>query len=223
MRKIYTEIDEGTPRYACSDCSRCSSIMGKSLCNIKSRGCCWYFPKFYLYDIQKMSKTMEGLIVLDKIRYNPSTEIYNYFIHAKGYFDKEGYDEYLKSDNHVETVDIEDHTIFFRACPFVKPGRGCSLPPKHRTFVCNFFICKEIVESIKNKSLFKKYEEERLCYSRWLDWENEGLRHLLAEKDINLYKDFDKTIKFLQKLPIYEYQFPYLESIIIDDSLYKGA
>lgn len=223
MKKIYTDLDEGTPRYICSGCSNCSSVIGKSLCKVKNRGCCWYFPKFYLYDIQKMSKSMDGLIVLDKIRNNPDTEIYNYFIHGKGYFDKEGYDEYLKSNNQVETEYIEDHSIFFRACPFVKPGRGCSLPPRFRTFVCNFFICKEIVESIKGNNIFKIYENERLRYSRWLDWENEGLRHVLTEKGITLAKDFDETVKFLQDLPIDEYQFPYLEPIITNDTWYKGA
>ena len=223
MGKIYTELDEGTPRYGCSDCSSCSSIIGKSLCKVKNRGCCWYFPKFYLYDIQKMSKFMEGLVVLDKIINNPGTEIYNYFIHGKGYFDKEEYDEYLKSHNQVEAGDIVDYTIFFRACPFVKPGRGCSLPPRFRTFVCNFFICKEIVESIEDKSIYKIYEDERLNYSRWLDWENEGLKHVLTEKGITLAKDFDETVKFLQELPINEYQFPFLEPIITNDSWYRGA
>lgn len=223
MGKICTQIDEGTPRYACSDCSRCFSIIGKSLCKVKNRGCCWYFPKFYLYDIQKMSKSMEGLIVLDKIQNNPGTKIYNYFIHGKGYFDREGYDEYLKSDNHIETNDIEDHTIFFRACPFVKPGRGCSLPPRYRTFICNFFICKEITETIKEHGIFKTYEKERLCYSRWLDWENEGLKYILAEKNITLAENFDEVVKTLQGLPIDEYEFPYLEPIIIDDSWFRGA
>lgn len=223
MGKIYTETDRDVPRYACTDCSACGSLIGKSLCKIKNRGCCWYFPKFSLVDIQRMTKAPEGLKVLNRIIDNPNTKIYNYYMQARGFFDEAEYGKYMESGKLVETNYIEDHTIFFRACPFVKAGQGCTLPPRYRTFVCNFFICREITEAAKSYELFQNYEEERLKYSRWLDWENEGLRHVLYERNLTLHGNLAEAIQVLQELEMSQYEFPYLEPIILDDSWYRGA
>lgn len=223
MRKIYVETDHNVPRYACTDCSTCSSLIGKSLCKVKNRGCCWYFPKFSLVDIQRMSKTPDGLKVLNRIIDNPGTKIYNYYIHAKGFFDEAGYKKYMESGQLLDTDYIEDHTIFFRACPFAKPGKGCTLPPRHRTFVCNFFICKEITDAARPYEMFKSYEDERLRYSRWLDWENESLKQLLAEGNLTLHGNLAEIIQLLQELEASQYEFPELEPIILGDSWYRGA
>lgn len=223
MGKIYVETDFNVPRYACTDCSTCSSLIGKSLCRVKNRGCCWYFPKFSLVDIQRMSKTLDGLKVLNRIIDNPGTNIYNYYIHAKGFFDEAEYEKYIGSGKLLDTGYIEDQTIFFRACPFVKAGQGCTLLPRYRTFVCNFFICNEITEAAKSYDLFQSYEDERLRYSRWLDWENESLKQILAENSLTLHENLAEVIQTLQELEMTQYEFPELEPIIMDDSWYRGA
>lgn len=223
MTKIYVELDHSVPRYACTSCSSCNSLIGKSLCKVKNRGCCWYFPKFTLVDIQRMSKTPDGLKVLNKILSNPGTQIYNYYIHAKGFFDEAEYEKYMESGMQLEGDYIEDHTIFFRGCPFVKPGKGCTLPPRYRTFVCNFFICREIIEAAQCHEMFQRYDEERLRYSRWLDWENESLKYILSEDNLALQSNFAETIKKLQELDLSMYEFPYLEPMVLDDSWYRGA
>jgi len=223
MTKIYVELDHNIPRYACTSCSSCDSLIGKSLCKVKNRGCCWYFPKFTLVDIQRMSKAPDGLKVLNKIINNPGTQIYNYYIHAKGFFDEAEYEKYMESGMLLEGDYIEDHTIFFRGCPFVKPGKGCTLPPRYRTFVCNFFICKEITEAAQCHEMFQRYDEERLRYSRWLDWENESLKYILSQDNLTLQSNFAETIKKLQELDLSMYEFPYLEPIVLDDSWYRGA
>ncbi|HHY77916.1 MAG TPA: hypothetical protein GX498_05345 [Clostridiales bacterium] len=223
MIRIYVELDNNVPRYACTNCSTCDSLIGKSLCKVKNRGCCWYFPKFTLLDIQRMSKTPDGLKALNRIISNPSTQIYNYYIHAKGFFDESGYKRYMDSGMLIEGDYLEDHTVFFRSCPFVKSGKGCTLPPRFRTFVCNFFLCKEVSEVAKSHELFERYEKERLRYSRWLDWENESLKYHLSQKNITLQENFAEVIKELQDLELSQYEFPYLEPIILDDSWSRGA
>ena len=223
MIKIYVDLDHNIPRYVCTSCSSCDSLIGKSFCKVKNRGCCWYFPKFTLIDIQRMTKTPEGLQTLNRIISSPHTQIYNYFIHAKGFFDESEYKKYIDGNMLPEVDYLEDYTIFFRSCPFVESGKGCTLPPRHRTFVCNFFLCKEISEMAESHELFHRYEEERLRYSRWLDWENENLRHILSQENLTLQSNFTEVIKELQELELSQYEFPCLEPIILDDSWYRGA
>jgi len=223
MEKVYVKYDENIPQFACTHCSQCTSIMGTSLCSIKNRGCCWYFPKFELFDIQRMSKTIDGIQTLHAIRKNPGTVVYHYYIHAKGYFDQEAYGEHIRSGKLTCYDTVSDYTIFFRACPFVKQGYGCTLPPKYRTYVCNFFICSDILENPSVKDKFQPYIEERSRYVRWLQRENIGLEHILREAGVDLVSDFDGCVDILRDIPINYYEFPELPPVYLSDAWNKGA
>lgn len=223
MGKVYLDFDEGIPRYVCTDCASCTSVMGQSLCSIKNRGCCSYFPEFSLVDIHHMSKTLEGLKTLETILRQPGTEVHPYHIHARGHFDKKGYEEYQAKGPMPGTEKIQDHTIFFRACPFVRSGHGCTLPPKFRNYICNFFICDEILCASGYEDAFRPYLEERSRYARWIHRENQVLRHLLLEEGLNLKDAMMETVEFLQGIPVEQYEFPYLEPVEIPDSWSRGA
>lgn len=215
MGKIFLTFDHDIPQYAYTGCSQCTSVEGISLCEIKNRGCCWYFPKFNLVDILRMSKSDEGLQILDRIKQNPKTIVYNYYIHTRGYFDRTGYEKYTKSNQRSDEDIFNDHTIFFRACPFVKPGYGCTLPPRYRTTVCNFFICNKITNDASKHEEFKRYLTERSRYSRWVHWENTSLEYLLREKGLNLIDNFEGSIEFLRNTSLNTYEFPFLKPIEI--------
>ena len=257
MEKIFITNTEGTPQFGCSLCYKCNSIFGKSLCKVKNRGCCWYFPKFTLYDIQKMIKSEEGISTLNRILKLPNIKIYNYYIHAVGYFDYDSHDKYIKNNGTCElpyaTEEqikevrseiisendeyyiyeeyneydsdknnsikkprvINDVSMFFRACPFVIDGQGCTLNKKYRTYICNFFLCDEITDNLIEESTFKKYKEERDNYIRWIEWENSSLESLLRHKNINLVKNFNDVINLLKEIEINEYEFPNLDEINI--------
>jgi hypothetical protein len=223
MGKIYVDFDQSVPRYACTSCSNCSSIMGNSLCSIKNRGCCWYYPKFTLVEIHRMSKTIDGLQLLERIITNPGSVSYQYYIHSKGYFDAEGYSQYLKKDLEMTEGLPEDQTIFFRACPFVKEGQGCTMAPRYRTHVCNFFICSEIINEASPYGNFQQYLDERCRYAKWIDWENAALEHILRENKVNLVSSFASSIELLQSMPVSQYDFPELPLIEYPDKWYKGA
>lgn len=212
MIEINLELVEGTPQYSCNKCCSCNSVFGKSLCKVKNRGCCWYFPKFSLYDIHKMTKDEEGLKVLDKILKQPEVKIQNYYIHSKGYFDEEGYSSYMNSGQADDDV-VKDKTIYFRACPFVKGGVGCDLPKKYRSYICNFFICDEITNKVENNPVFIKYIKERDSYVRWLDWENKSLEQVLHEKRINLRTNLQEVIETFKDLPLSQYEYGVLDKI----------
>lgn len=223
MEMVYVNLDQGIPQYVYTGCKNCTSIMGTSLCRIKNRGCCYYYPKFTLLDIQRMLRSLEGLHMLESIKRLSSLEIHPFEIRAKGYFDEEGYMKYLESGSKIDAGSIRDHSIFFKACPFVKSGFGCSLPPRYRTYVCNFFLCNEVIERIKDNNHFESYLKERERYVRWVEWENASLREILFENRLDLLTDFDGAIKLLQEIPLNAYDFPQLQPIVISTGFQRGA
>lgn len=211
--KLTVEFDENVPRYSCEGCYNCTSKIGTSLCEIKNRGCCYYYPKFNLVDIQRMAKSPAGKKVLNKILENKSTVVNNYYIHAIGYFDKEGYEDYVSN---MLDESSWDHSIHFKACPFVEPGKGCSIPPKYRTPICNFFICKEIKESTSSQKNIESYERAAQNYWRYYDWENNNLTLALKEHNLSLKKDFNESLEFLANIESYDYEFPSLPECELD-------
>jgi hypothetical protein len=213
MGNLLIESDFGVPRIVCTDCGKCDSVMGKSLCSIVNRGCCHYFPEFSLADIHRMVVQPGGMDALNTILGNPGTIVNNYNIYARGYFDKAGYEAYLNSGNLLDTGTIKDHTIFFRACPFVEPGSGCMLPPRFRTTVCNFFICSEVIGKPEFKKEFDVYIDERTRYSRWMYRESTELQHILTEHGINLSTNFQGTLEVLKGLSLNLYEFPALAPV----------
>ncbi|EKQ55908.1 MULTISPECIES: hypothetical protein [unclassified Clostridium] len=216
MVEVKLKLDKGTPQYSCNSCSNCKSVFGKSLCSIKNRGCCWYFPKFTLHEIHKMTKNQDGLKTLNNIISLPKVKIYNYYIHAIGYFDEAGYKDYIESKEKYHSR-VADKSIFFRACPFVKSGKGCTLPKEYRSYVCNFYICDEIVSEIENHCEYKNYFKERNSYVKWVEWENHSLEILLNERKINLAHNFNEVLNLLENTELREYEFVNLGPIIVAD------
>lgn len=212
MNDIIINCDKDVPQYLCNDCKKCSSLFGTSFCSKSNRGCCWYFPKFTLYEIHKMVKSEEGLAVLERILKLPKVEIFNYYIHAVGYFDEVSYNGFIKSSDSLN-YDIHDKTIFFRECPFVKEGVGCTIRPQYRSYVCNFFICNEVLCKIKENPDYDSYMKERENFVRWVDWENTSIQMMLEEEKLNLIHNMDKIIEILKKLPLEHYEFPQLNPI----------
>jgi hypothetical protein len=170
-----------------------------------------------------MAKSLDGLQILDLIRRLDSVEIHGFDILAKGYFDEQGYNRYITGTDRIDASSIQDHSIFFKACPFVKSGYGCTIPPCYRTYVCNFFLCNEVLEKIKESSSFEAYIKERERYVRWAEWENQSLKKILFENKIDLVKDFEGTIKLLQEIPLNIYEFPKLQPIVISTGFSRGA
>lgn len=222
MVNLNLKFDQGVPQYVSNSCSNCTSICGNSLCSIKNRGCCWYFPKFTLHEIHKMVKSKEGLEVLHSILRLPKVKICNYYIHAVGYFDEAGYKRFLEKED-FEEFDVKDKSIFFRACPFVEEGKGCTLPKRYRSYVCNFFICDEIKKTVEKHAMFNNYIKERNSYVKWIDWENNSLESLLKEHNINLVNNLNGVINLLKDIPLENYEFINLLPIDEENKFNIGA
>lgn len=212
MSKVYLEYCNGIPRLVCTECGKCSSVMGTSMGSITGRGCCSYFPEYNLAEIQRIVKLPGGREALDIILKNPGTVINNYYIHAKGRFEKDAYEKYLAEGNPIETP-IRDHTIFFRTCPFVVPGKGCIFEPQFRSTVCNFFVCSEILERPDRSDEFQKYINERVNYSHWIYRESQELQHILIENGLNLTNNLEVSLGLLSELELSLYEFPQLQEV----------
>lgn len=170
-------------------------------------------PKFNLFDLQRMTKSKEGQLVIKKILENKNIKIFNYYIQAVGYFDKvnfEKFREHTKSNLFKGT----DLSIHFKVCPFVEDGKGCSIPPQFRTPVCNFFLCKEIKNELKEKNLLKEYEDSAKEYYRYYEFENKNLIELLEERDLTLKHNIEECLNFLKSIDCYTCEFPNLKSFI---------
>jgi len=155
-----------------------------------------------------MSVLEGGRKALDIILSNPGTTVNRYSIYARGPFDKEAYDKYIESGDLLETGSIRDHTIFFRTCPFVIPGKGCKLPVRFRTTVCNHFLCQEVLGTVEDSAMLNELIKERERYSRWVYRENVTLEHILSSNGLDLIKDFDASVRMLQELELSSYDFP---------------
>ena len=81
------------------------------------------------------------------------------------------------------------------------------------TFEENLENLDKIIESLESGELslddaIKEYENEAESFWKFYDWENMNLTHLLHENNLNLLKDFHKTLKFLANYEISYYDFP---------------
>lgn len=187
-------------------------FLEKAFVGYKIEAAAGIFPKFTLYEIHKMVQDKEGLEVLKKIINLPTVKINKYYIQGRGYFDEQGYKEFIKTTEAYE-FNVEDKSMFFRACPFVKAGEGCTLPAKYRSYICNFFICQEVTTKLNKYEGFKDYINERDNYVRWINWENTSLEALFYEKRINLIDNFQEIIDILKDIPFEQYEFKELDPI----------
>ena len=108
---------------------------------------------------------------------------------------------------------VKDKTIFFRKCPFVKEGVGCTIPVQYRSYICNLFICEEVTSKFNEFTEYEKYIKERESFVRYIDWENNSLQALLEEKHLNLIHNFGQVIQILKEMPLENYEFPELEPL----------
>lgn len=223
MATFYMDFDEGVPRLAYTGCAWCSSTMGISLCQVRNRGCCSYFPKFYPVEIQRMMHSKKGRKLLNTIIKHPGTVLFDDHIQVKGNFYAAQYDK-MRQEGRIPVDDrSQDNTIYFRTCPFVCPGIGCTLPVRYRSYVCNFFVCREVLEDPANEEQLAPFVRERDNYIRFLQWENNQLIEAMQCEGLTLRENTKEAITLLALIPIDQYEYPRLEPVNLPDPQNKGA
>ena len=223
MAYIYMDFDQGVPQLAFTGCSWCTSLMGTSLCQVKNRGCCSYFPKFYPVELQRMAQSSEGMEALDMILNMPGVVFHEDHIQVKGTYDVSLHEKMLKEGKIPTDGTIQDTSVFFRTCPFVRPGVGCTIPARYRSYVCNFFLCREFLEHPDYQEQLAQYIRERANYVRYLEWENNQLLQAIQNEGLSIKTDLDDVLKLLASLPVNQYDYPVLEPVDIQEDVGKGA
>lgn|GEM_PF-3105531 len=153
----------------------------------------------------------------------PNTVIYDDHILVKGSYDIILHDKMMREGLVPVDGNVTDTSVFFKTCPFVRSGSGCTLPPRYRSYVCNFFLCREILENPEYKDKLEPYVRERNNYVRFLEWENNQLFTAMNEEGLSFRKNLDGAIEFLKNLEINQYDFPLLEPVVIPDNHSMGA
>lgn len=223
MAVIYMDFDHGVPQLAYTGCTRCSSTMGISLCQTRNRGCCSYFPKFYPVELQRMACSSGGGAILDTILKHPGMVLMEDHVVVKGTFDSVLHDRMQRSHQIPDDGFIQDNTVFFRTCPFVRSGLGCTLPARYRAYVCNFFVCREVLENPAYKQQIAPYLRERANYVRFLEWENNQLLQIIHDNGLSIRSNIKAVIELLAALPVNQYEFPALEPVEIPEGQDMGA
>lgn len=217
MGSVFFEQSGNTPRFGCTDCMACQSVIGTSLNAVQMRGCCMYFPEFSLVDIRNMVTAEGGSEVLSRILAHPGSEIHPFRIRVKGSFDEAGHAAYRQDEPLPGSEEIRDDTVFFRTCPFVVSGVGCSIPLAFRTVVCNFFVCRELWDRAEDPSLAETYRRELERYSSWLHRECLSFQHLFEEYGVDLLHNRDTALRLLREADYHGYGFPPLPPLTLKD------
>lgn len=218
MGSVFFERSGWTPRYGCTDCMSCSSLIGTSLNAVKQRGCCMYFPEFSLCDIRHMLVSEGGDAVLQQILNHPGARVHPFRVIVSGTLDSDGLSAYRAGEPLPGSEAIHDDTIFFRTCPFVQSGVGCSIPLPFRTVVCNFFVCRELWDRAQDPHLAAQYRRELERYSAWLHRENLAWQRLFEEAGVDLTRDREAALRLLRETAGDEYDFPELPPMTLQDS-----
>lgn len=198
-------FEDNIPLFRCSICGKCEGfIESKSFIN-KNRGCCWYFPKYTLMDIKNIiSIGREDFI--RKLKKLDNVYISSFYLEVRGYFDEEGFNK-MDFD---EEFDF-DVKLFFRLCPFWQEN-GCKIDYKLRPHPCNLYLCREVIELCKQS--YSEFSKERKDYFSYMNYFNELLKRELIEKNLDLLKDFEATLKFIKKYEVPKFEPRQIEKLI---------
>ncbi|KRQ86108.1 hypothetical protein ABG79_02047 [Caloramator mitchellensis] len=202
MHYVKYEVKNNIPHFNCSFCGKCLGFLeATSYLTIKSRGCCWYFPKYKLIDIKNILDIGREDFIYEI--YNlPYTKIEKYFIEILGFFDEEKYNKSKMNNNEF------DSKLFFRLCPFFEKS-GCKLYFALKPHPCNLYLCRGVIDACGED--YEKYNRERKDYFAYCNYYNDLMQKEFETRKISLMKDFDKSIEFLKMMQIPKFDFRKLE------------
>ncbi|KOA20804.1 hypothetical protein CLHOM_09470 [Clostridium homopropionicum DSM 5847] len=217
MDKLEYEFCSNVPVYKCSFCGKCSSfIESTSYTSIKTRGCCWYFPKYSLIDMKNIIDSGNKNFIYSLLNMD-NAEIYQYCINVNGEFNKKEYEEYLKETFQEDSeVSDFDQKLFFRLCPFATT-KGCSIAFDLRPHPCNLYLCREVINSCGKD--YKEFSKERKDYYSYCNYYSDTLKYILMDNTVDLTKDPFKAIDILEKTEIPTFEFKNLKPIIFNADL----
>lgn len=216
MHKLEYEFNNNSPVFKCSFCGNCGSFVeSTSYTSIKTRGCCWYFPKYSLMDLKNIIDSGNKSFIY-KLLNMRNSEIHQYHINVNGEFNKEKYEEYLKESFYEDSEDSDfDPKLFFRLCPFATT-KGCSIPFDLRPHPCNLYLCREVINACGED--YKDFSKERKDYYSYCKYYSDTLKYALMDNGVDLESDPFKAIDILQDTEIPGFEFKHLSPIFFNNN-----
>lgn len=217
MDKLEYEFCSNVPVYKCSFCGKCSSFVeATSYTRIKTRGCCWYFPKYSLIDIKNIIDSRNKDFIYSLLNME-NAEIHQYYINVNGEFNKNEYEEYLKETLHEDSEASDfDQKLFFRLCPFATIN-GCRISFDLRPHPCNLYLCREVIDTCGKD--YKELSKERKDYYSYCNYYSDTLKYALMDNNVDFVKDPFKSIEILEETEISGFEFNTLKPIIFNSNL----
>lgn len=187
------KFQKNIPIFKCDFCGKCDGFLeSTSKCDIKNRGCCWYFPKYNLVDIKNILNLNEESFIY-KICNMKNSYVSQYHIRINGKFFKDDYNKYILYGNEISGFKTK---FFFRICPFFGKDK-CSLDFSLRPHPCNLYLCRKIIDWCKDK--YNSYSEERKDYYAYCNYFDESIKQSLIEAKTDLSKNIKKSLDIIKK------------------------
>lgn len=211
MHELKYEFINNTPIFKCNYCGHCNKeIEATSFTSIKTRGCCWYFPKYTLLNIKNiLSFNKEDFII--SLLHNKNSNISRYSIEVKGSFDEEAYNKFINENEQIEHS--FDYKLFFRKCSFIT-DKGCSLDFSLRPHPCNLYLCRNIIATCGKD--YSSFSRERKDYFSYCNYYNECLEDALMDKNLDLISLPLSTLEFLKGISIPNFEPSKIDSIVFN-------
>lgn len=210
--KISYEVLDNIPVFKCSTCSKCTSFEGKNKLNV-NRGCCFYFPKFYLIDIKNITNI--DISFLSNLIEEERARVHSFYIEVEGIFDKESYKNFMLNNTEEELAKYKnfDISLLFKKCYF-STNEGCSINFELRPHPCNLYLCRKIIEECGTE--YYKYSRERKDYYAYCNYINEVLEIELRKRNTDLKNNFKDSIQILKNTKVDNFDFSILKDIFFN-------
>ena len=194
----------------CHDAIEAVSFVGKN------RGCCWYFPKYNLFEVKNLinNKNTDFLYKMIKMK---NCTISQFHFEIKGLFKVKEYDNYKKKS---PVGGDFDNKLFFRLCPFFGEN-GCTIDNTLRPYPCNLYLCRSVIDLAGGDYIH--YSRERKDYASYAAYFDEALKYELMSKKTDLLSDMEKSIDVISKFNMPEFEPRKLNEIYFDIKSIKEA
>lgn len=216
MFNLHYEFNKNIPDIRCTMCGKCHDAIEAVSYVDKNRGCCWYFPKYNLFEIKNLidNKNMDFFYNILKMK---NCSISQFHVEIKGLFKVKEYARYEKKALMDEGF---DKRLFFRLCPFFGKD-GCTIDYTLRPYPCNLYLCRNVIKLAGGDYIH--YSRERKDYASYAAYFDEALKYELLSKNTDFLSDMEKSIDVISKFDMPEYEPRKLKDIYFDIKSIKKA
>lgn len=216
MFNLHYEFNKNIPLIRCTMCGKCHDAIEAVSFVGKNRGCCWYFPKYNLFEVKNLidNKNTDFLYKIIKMK---NCTLSQFHFEIKGLFKVK---EYSKYEKNVFMDGNFDNKLFFRLCPFFGEN-GCTIDYTLRPYPCNLYLCRNAIKLASGDYIH--YSRERKDYASYAAYFNEAIKYELISKKTDFLSDMEKSADVITKFNMPKFEPRKLKAIYFDINSIKKA